>query len=289
MPIEGVTVRNRRRLVAALALAPFAARAQPRAQSPLKVGLTKVFLDDQMGFVRAWQRYVQTRLKRPVEFVQRQTYREIVDPLREGRLDFAWICGYPYVRHREQLKLVAVPLFEGEPLYRSYLIVSASDSATRELEDLRGKVFAFSDPDSNSGHLYTRYQLHRRNTTPAAFFARTFFTLAHRKVVEAVAAGVAQGGAVDGYVWETLARLHPELTARTRVVEKSPQFGHPPFVASAAAPAAAVDAMRAVLLDMGGNSEGAALLRQLNLDGFVRGEPKLFDGIAGMMQAVDRA
>jgi phosphonate transport system substrate-binding protein len=187
------------------------------------------------------------------------------------------------------LKLVAVPLWEGEPLYRSYLIVSASDAATRTLDDLRGKVFAFSDPDSNSGHLYTRYELHRRHTTPAAFFSRTFFTLAHRKVVEAVAAGVAQGGAVDGYVWETLARLHPELTSRTRVAEKSPQFGHPPFVAAAATAPASVDAMRAVLLGMGADQAGAELLRQLNLDGFVRGEPRLFDSIAGMMQAVDRA
>lgn len=281
-------MRLRRRLLAALALAPLIARAQSPARAPLKVGLTKVFLDDQIGFVRAWQRYVEARLGRRVDFVQRQTYREIVDPLREGRLEFAWICGYPYVRHRDQLRLVAVPLFEGEPLYRSYLIASASDSATRSLEDLRGKVFAFSDPDSNSGHLYTRYELHRRNTTPATFFARTFFTLAHRKVVEAVATGVAQGGAVDGYVWETLARLHPELTGRTRVVEKSPQFGHPPFVASAAAAAATVDAMQAVLVGMAGDGEGASLLRQLNLDGFARGEPTLFDGIATMMRAVDR-
>ena len=280
---------DRRRFLAALALAPLAARAQSLARKPLGIGLTKVFLDDQMGFVRAWQRYFEDRLKRPVDFVQRQTYREIVDPLREGRLDFAWICGYPYVRHRSQFRLVAVPLFEGEPLYRSYLIVPASDSATRGLDDLRGKVFAFSDPDSNSGHLFTRYQLHRRNTMPAAFFGRTFFTLAHRKVVEAVAARVAQGGAVDGYVWETLARLHPEITGRTRVVEKSPQFGHPPFVASAAAPPSTVDAMQAALLGMGNDAEGVELLRQLNLDGFARGEPKLFDGIAAMMRAVDRA
>lgn len=281
-------MQNRRRLLATLALAPFAVRAQPLSRAPLKVGLTKVFLDDQMAFIHAWRRYVEARLKRPVDFLQRETYREIVDPLREGRLEFAWICGYPYVRHRDQLKLVAVPLFEGEPLYRSYLIVSASDTATRTLDDLRGKVFAFSDPDSNSGHLYTRYQLHRRNTVPRAFFARTFFTLAHRKVVEAVASGVAQGGAVDGYVWETLARLHPELTGRTRVVERSPQFGHPPFVASAATSAATVDAMQAVLLGMGADNEGGTLLRQLNLDGFVRGDPKLFDSIAGMMRAVDR-
>jgi len=282
-------VLTRRRLIASLLLAPIAAQGRSFAGAPLHVGLTKVFLDDQVAFVHAWRRYLETRLGRPVQFIQRQTYREIVEPLREGRVDFAWICGYPYVRHRRELKLVAVPLFEGEPLYRSYLIVPATDSKTRGLDDLRGKVFAFSDPDSNSGHLYARYELHRRNTTPATFFARTFFTLAHRKVVEAVAAGVAHGGAVDGYVWETLARLHSGLTARTRVVEKSPKFGHPPFVASAAVPATTVQEVQRVLLGMAADDEGVGLLRQLNLDGFVRGDPTLYDGIAGMMRALEGA
>lgn len=284
-------MNHRRRLILALGAAPLAAtlaRAQAPARTPLKVGLTKVFLDDQMGFLLAWRRYFEARLKRPVEFVQRQTYKEIVDPLREGRLDFAWICGYPFVRHRDRLKLVAVPLFEGEPLYRSYLIVPALDSATRALDDLRGRVFAFSDPDSNSGHLFTRYELKQRNSAPSAFFSRTFFTFAHRKVIEAVAADVAQGGAVDGYVWETLALLHPELAAKTRVVAKSPQFGHPPFAARGDIPRQDFDAMQTVLLGMARDPEGAPLLKQLNLDGFVRGEPKLFDSIAAMMRAVGR-
>lgn len=55
------------------------------------------------------------------------------------------------MRQAADLQLLAVPLFEGKPLYRSYLIVLASDTVTRSILDLRGKVFAFSDPDSNSG------------------------------------------------------------------------------------------------------------------------------------------
>lgn len=280
----------RRRFFAALGAAACAAAlgARAAASRPIRIGLTKVFLDDQVAFLLAWRRYLEAKLERPIEFVQRQAYREIIDPLREGRLDFAWICGYPFVRHRSALRLVAVPLFEGEPLYRSYLIVPAADGTTRSLDDLAARVFAFSDPDSNSGHLYTRYQLHLRGTTPAAFFARTFFTFGHRKVVEAVAAGVAQGGAVDGYVWETLARVRPEVARRTRVVEKSQPFGHPPFVAGAAAPPLAVEALRGVLLGMRADAQGAQLLAQLNLDGFVPGDVRLFDGIAAMMRALER-
>jgi phosphonate transport system substrate-binding protein len=221
-----------------------------------------------------------------VVFVQRGRYREITELLQQGKLDFAWVCGFPLVANRQHMKLLAVPVFNGRPLYRSYLIVPASDRQSRSILDLRGKVFAFSDPDSNSGYLFPSYTLIRFNERPSAFFSRTFFTWAHRKVVEAVAAGLAQGGAVDGYVWETLQRSHPELTSRTRVVEKSPEFGHPPFVARWSIPRSEFAVMQRVLVEMSDDAEGANLLKKLNLDGFTPGDLRLFDSIARMMTMV---
>jgi phosphonate transport system substrate-binding protein len=108
-------------------------------------------------------------------------------------------------------------------------------------------------------------------------------------VVDAVGVGLAQGGAVDGYVWDTLSLLHPELTSRTRVVERSEPFGFPPFVARAAAPAADVLALQAVLLGMRADREGQALLKRLNLDGFVPGRGELYDGVREMSRRVDVA
>jgi phosphonate transport system substrate-binding protein len=192
-------------------------RAEP---PPVRIGLTPVFLDDQVSFLSQWRAWLEDRLGRSVSFVQRGNYREVVDLLRNGKIDFAWLCGYPYVRYRRELKLVAVPLWRGRPLYQSYLIVPADDNRSRTLADLKGRIFAYSDPDSNSGYLYPRYLLTTRGENPASFFSRTFFTWAHRKVVEVVGAALANGGAVDGYVWEALAASHPQLTAATRIIER---------------------------------------------------------------------
>ena len=265
-------------------VSPLAAQAQEPL--PIVIGLTPVFLDNEAAFLQRFRDYLQDRMQRRVVFVQRGSYREVVDLVRTGRLDFAWICGYPYVRYAREMRLLAVPLWRGEPLYQSYVIVPASDTHTRSLLELRGKVFAYSDPDSNSGYLYPQYLLQQAQADPASFFSRTFFTWAHRKVVDAVAAGLAQGGAVDGYVWETLSLQHPELTSRTRVVQKSPQFGHPPFVARASIGAGDFKAMQQVLQRMAQDRDGQSLLRQLNLDGFVAGEPKLFEGIGKMARTV---
>lgn len=279
---------DRRTFIGCTALACWGmASASDRAgDTPLRVGLTPVFLDDQAGFLHRWHAYLEARLSRPVEFVQRGTYREIVDLLHQGKCDVAWLCGYPYVRSRPRLRLVAVPRFEDRPLYRSYLIVPAVDKSTKSILDLRDRVFAFSDPDSNSGYLYPNYRLLELEERPNAFFGKSFFTWAHRKVVEAVASRVADGGAVDGYVWETLARLQPRLVEGTRIVERSPEFGFPPFVARASLPHETLLDVRRVLMSMSDDIGGRDLLKSLNLTGFAAGDDKLFAGIERMMKAV---
>lgn len=266
--------------------APLLAATQP-AKPPIRIGLTPVFLDDQSAFLNTWRSYLEQHLKRPVVFTQRGSYREIMDLLRDGKLDFAWLCGYPYVRNRDHFRLVAVPLYHGEPLYHSYLIVPATDAKTRSLTDLSGKVFAFSDPDSNSGHLYPEYLLAKQGVQPTSFFVKHFYTWSHRKVVEAVASGLAQGGAVDGYVWDTLSRTHPELTTRTRIVTESPEFGFPPIVASGSVSLRDIGNFQKVLFGMGQNEEGIILLDRLNINGFIKGHEQLFDSIAAMSRFVE--
>jgi phosphonate transport system substrate-binding protein len=254
---------------------------------PIRIGTTPVFLDDHVSFLALWRDYLQKRLQRPVSFIQRGSYGEIAQLLLQDKLECAWVCGSTYVRRRGRLQLLAVPLYKSKPLYQSYLIVPSTDRLTRSILDLRGKVFAYSDPDSNSGYLFPAYRLVQAKERANEFFAKAFFTWAHRKVVEAVAARLAHGGAVDGYIWDTLSRLHPELTTKTRIVEKSPEFGFPPFVARASIARQDFLSMQQALVDMARDEEGRALLKQLNLDGFAPGTEKLFDSIDQMAKVVD--
>lgn len=241
---------------------------------PLLFGTTPVILDEQAEFLERWRVFLETMLRRPLRFIQRGSYREILVMLAGNKLDCAWLCGYPYVRMKERLDLLAVPVHAGQPLYRSYLIVPARDHATRSILDLRGQVFAFSDPDSNSGWLVPQVELKRAGEDASRFFKKSFYTWGHRKVIEAVAAGLARGGAVDGYIWDSLARLHPELTGATRVAWRSPFYGFPPIVARRGA--TGLDELRNALLNMTRTPPGQVLLSRMNLDGFVAGSEGLY-------------
>jgi phosphonate transport system substrate-binding protein len=264
-------------------------RKSQAAESKLRVGMTPAFLHDQHNLLDEWREFMAASLKRPVEFVQRDSYRETMDLLRLEKLEFAWICDYPYLHLKQEVKLLAVPLYQGRPYYRSYLIVRSDNMKTQSITDLAGSVFAYADPYSNTGYLAPRYEIRQAGHDPKSFFRKTFFTWSHRKVVEAVASGLAQGGAVDSYIWETLAIVEPTLTARTRVVWRSPEYGFPPFVSHRSVATADFNLMQRHLLDMTKSDAGRRLLAHLHLDGFTIGSPALYEGVAQMMRAFGEA
>ena len=162
---------RRRFCAAALGLAAGASgAAQGASEVPIRIGTTSVILDNQVSFLHAWRDYLQPRLGRPVSFLQRGSYREITSLLLGDELDFAWVCGYPYVRNRAAWELVALPSYGGKPLYRSYLIVPATNTTARGFDALGGKVFAYSDPDSNSGFLVPQFEMLRTGIYPPTHF-----------------------------------------------------------------------------------------------------------------------
>jgi phosphonate transport system substrate-binding protein len=250
----------------------------------LRFAMTPAFLHDQHALLAEWRDYLEARLNRPVEFVQRDHYRDTMDLLQQQKVEFAWICDYPYVMLKKELRLLAVALNEGKPTYRSYLIVPARDLRTHSVNDLKGSVFAYADPYSNTGYLVPRFEIKQSGQDPASFFKRTFFTWSHRKAIDAVAVGLAQGAAVDSYVWDALNKVHPDITAKTRVAWQSEEYGFPPMVAQNNVPEADFLLVQDVLMNMKNDAHGRLLLERFNLTGFIVGSPKLYDRVAEMMR-----
>ena len=255
-----------------------------RAETTFRFGLTPVFLDNEATVIDRLRAALDTGSG--IEMVQRRTYAEITGLLLEGAVDAAWLCGYPYLQHEDALTLLAVPVWQGAPLYRSYLITHDDDPASG-LDDLQGGTHAFSDPDSNSGYLVTVSDLARIGSRPEAFFSRTIFAYGHRNVVRAVAQGLTRSGSVDGYVWEALTTAEPALTQRTKVIAKSELLGFPPFVAPRdRAEQPEVTRFKATLLGLRETNAGRDALALLQLDDVIETTPALFDGIRVRMRDV---
>ena len=254
----------------------------------IRFGLTPVLLTSDLNLLDLLKSYLEESTGRSVELVTRRTYQEISALLISSQLDGAWICSPPFLTYETQLELLAVPIWNGKPLYRSYLIADAHREAS-SIDDLAGDIHAFSDPDSNSGYVATAAELARKGLRPETFFRQIFFTYGHENVVRAVASGLAQSGSVDGYVYEVLKEVEPALTNVTRVVRPSPWYGFPPI----AGPLAAVgtkrrDQLHKALVTMHEDSKGKELLKTLRLDAFADEPPSLFDAVAENMVLLRR-
>ena len=100
------------------------------AQRPLRIGMTPAFLHNQHSMLAEWKIYLERKLQRSVIFIQRDSYRETMDLIDKGSLDFAWLCDYPYLALGKAVRLLAVASYQSRPFYRSYLIVPAKDTTT---------------------------------------------------------------------------------------------------------------------------------------------------------------
>ncbi len=227
--------------------------------------------------------YIGKKMGREIQFIQRKTYGEINELLAKGQIDLAFVCSGPYVVGKEKFgfQLVATPEVQNSHFYHSYLIVNKT-STFRTLEDLRGRVFAFSDPDSNTGKLVPTYWLSQMGEQPETFFSKTIYTYSHDNSILAVAKSLVDGAAVDGLIWEYYHRKNPIFTSKTRIIRKSEPYGIPPMVASKAIPSDLMTKIRKLLFSMHEDPKGQTILKELMIDKFITPQDKWYDSIRKM-------
>jgi phosphonate transport system substrate-binding protein len=219
-----------------------------------------------------------------VQLVQRRTYEEVNQLFPKGEIDLAFICTGPFAASREKFgfKALATPQVRGQPFYQYYLIVP-KDSPYQEFGDLRGRVFAFTDPDSNTGAMVPRFWLAQQGETAESFFSKTIFTYSHDNSILAVAKGLVDAAAVDGHQWEYFEHFSPTYTSKTRVIRKSQPFGSPPLVASAWLKDEVRSKIQELMLSMHTDSEGRRILEKLLIDRFVAPQEEWYEPARAMI------
>ncbi len=229
--------------------------------------------------------HIAARMNKRVQFVQRKTYSEISEMLGTGRIDVAFICSGPHAtdQPRYGFEALAVPEVRGQHLYRSYLIVN-KQSPFRRLADLKGGVFAFTDPGSNTGKLVPTYWLAVEGETPERYFSKTIYTYSHDNSIMAVANSLVDAAAVHEQVWEYYNEQNPVHTSQTRVIKESIPFGNPLMVASASVPIPEKNHIRKVLLTMHEDADGKGILKELLIDRFIEPRDEWYQPIRMMKE-----
>lgn len=255
------------------------------ADDVIRIGIgTMVSPKETLSVYNEIVNYIGKKLGKKTIIVQRPTYEQMNELVEKKYVLAAFICSGPYVEGREKfgMELLVAPQMYNDTVYYSYFIVN-KDSPIKSFDELMSKKFAFTDLRSNSGTLVPAYVLGKMNETPDTFFKEYIFTGSHDNSIEAVSLNQVDGAAVDHLVWEYLNKNRPELTARTRIIEKHGPYGIPPFVTSPETDPELKEKLKFILLNMDSDEEGKKILSEIDIQKFVVVNDSIYESVMEMV------
>jgi phosphonate transport system substrate-binding protein len=236
---------------ASLLAAPGIARAQAdwRAQHrELRLGISSAENErDAIARQQPFQDYIQRTLGVPLRVFRATDYAGVVEAMRSGNVEFARFGPATYALARRVMgeRVIAFARDmdqQGGTGYHSVAFVKA-DSPYQRIEDLRGRSFAFADPNSTSGFAFPSYFLRKAGFDPNSFFGRTGFSGSHEQSVIAVLNGTYDAAAT---FWSNEQRGNIQRMIEkgmiqpgtTRIIWTSPLIPNSPWVMRADLPEA---------------------------------------------------
>ena len=127
-----------------------------------------------------------------VKAVSASDYAGVITAMAHNHLDFAYFGPKSYTEAAEKANAQAIALElnkEGEPGYYGIVIVR-KDSGINSMDAAKGKVFAFTDPNSTSGCLVPNILFARdMKVKPEAYFKEVKFSGSHGASILAVKNG----------------------------------------------------------------------------------------------------
>ena len=149
---------------------------------------------DAIARTQGYADYLSRTLGVPVNIVRGTDYAAVIEAMRAEQIQFASIGPANYaLAHKIMGDLVAPVAVsrdkEGALGYYSVIAVRA-DSPYQDLEDIKGKSFAFADPNSTSGYAVPSYYLSTvLGVSADEYFSETAFSGGHEQSVIALIEG----------------------------------------------------------------------------------------------------
>ena len=258
--------------------------SRPAESAILKVALaTGLSPSASLARYQAITDYLSAKLGQSVELLQRKTYAEVDDLLREGKVDVAFVCSSSHVMGRDAFgeQLVAVPVIRGAAEYHSVIIVNAA-SAITSFDGLAGKSMALVDPQSTSGALYLYSQL--APFGGLSWLKSYIYTYSHDYSIIAVRDGLVDGAAVDSNVLAAALARDPQLNNSLRMIDASPAYANNPVVARPNLDPALFNQVQSLLLGMDSDPDGDAALTRAGMDRFILLDNARYDSVRQLIQ-----
>lgn len=257
--------------------------------NPALLRITSCMADNAEVTCRAITAYLGSKLGIATEFVDCIPWQERERQLDAGLIHMCWICGLPYVWKTDAgssaveacvAPVMAAQRYANRPVYYSDIVVRR-DSAYRSFADLRGKSWAYNEPNSHSGFNVVRHHLATLGET-GGYFGRAVESGAHQESLRMIVHAGVDASVVDSTVLEAEMARTPGLQDEIRVIGTLGPSPMPPWVMQKSLAPELRTGLRDTLLAMHHDTEGARILGQWGISHFAAVDDAAYDPIRAM-------
>ena len=228
--------------------------------------------------------YLAEGLKQPVRIRVQKSYQSHIDFVGQNQADIAFIgpVSYVIIRKSYGAKPLLAQLEESGTTFFHGVIAVRQDSPLTSLADLKGKSFAFSDPNSTMGHIVPRAMLAQAGVSVNQL-ARHDFLDSHNDVALAVLGGYFDAGGIKDEIFAEYEKRG------LRILAKSPPVSEHLFLTRATLPAPLVERLRSLFLAVNTSPRKQEILSAIKgtATGLVPVKPKDYDSLEELMRSID--
>jgi phosphonate transport system substrate-binding protein len=228
--------------------------------------------------------YLENKLETEIVCNISKDYQEHIEMIGNDKVDIAYLGPASYVKVVDTFgskPLLARLEIKGSPLFQG-VIITLKSSSIRSVNDLKGKRFAFGDPDSTMSHIVPLTVLHDKGIN-LNDLAKHSFLNGHRNVALGVLMGDFDAGAVKEEVfYEYKDRGLFDL-------EWTPKISEHLFVAKSTLPDKVVNKLRAALLSLRDDPDANRIMSSIKQDvtALVPVEDKNYDNLRVILKKAE--
>jgi phosphonate transport system substrate-binding protein len=205
-----------------------------------------------------------------------KTYDDVVNKIEKAEADIGYVGPFAYVDAQDRfgVKIICRTLSEDNQEFYHSMIITRKDSRIKNLQDLKGKSFSFTDPKSTSGYLFPMAQL-KASGINKEDFSEVRFLKRHANSLFAVYKGHVDAGATSITAADKIDIDMGEI----RIIWQSEPIYRGLWIARKDLPEEQFDKIQQAMLQMSESDEKAAIFNELTTKGFIVGKDSDYDNV----------
>jgi len=224
------------------------------------------------------------------------SYAAVIEAMGTKEADIAWLATYAYILAHDKYGAIVrlSTVRNGLDKYRGQF-VSRANSKIKKIEDLNGKIIAFTDAASTSGFIYPSAILQSKGIKPKDYF----FAGGHPQAILAVYSGRADAACT---FWSPPDKEGIPQDARLKLIETYPDvldkisiIGYTDWIPNDTVtmrkdlPVAIQDTIVKALLEYVSTEEGKKVMKELyDIDGLNKAADDDYDIVRQTLQAIGK-